>query len=215
VKINTYLIKSKVDLIKKAQADFKEIYGLECSPFSRKIYFYFFVHDNKKYVHKESLRFVYSNADTYTTVRDPEICDLNKQITPVDIVPFLESYTGTLIPDRLEINNKFLVYEYFEGSPVDYVTADEFYKLKAEHYKTDLTPFYNSMTFNLVRSNDNIKLVDLKHFEPRDNKPFFIYLYNEEFRLNTLYIEHSTELGSIIDYLSVDYPADAATIIEL
>lgn len=215
MKINTYLTKSKVDLIKKAKADFKEIYGLDCSPFSRKIYFYFFIHDHKKYVHKESLRFVYSNADTYTTDINPELCRLTKQIVPVDIVLFLESYTGNLIPQLLESNDEFLVYAYIDGTPVDRITSTEFYKLKHHHHQLTLTPFYNSMTFNLVRADSDIRLVDLKHFEPRDNKPFFIYLYNDEFRLNTLYIEHDADLGSIINHLTTDYPANDATIIEL
>lgn len=215
MKINIYLTKSKVNQIRQARADFNEIYKIECSPFSRKIYFYFFIHNNKKYVHKESLKFVYSNADTYTTDIDPNSCGLTKQFEPINVIEFLEAYTGKLIPRLLEKNSKFLVYEYFEGIPIDYITAAEFYKLKDEYHKTELTPFYNSMAFNLVRSDNDIKLVDLKHFEIKDNKPFFIYLYNEEFRLNTLYVEHSTDLRAVIDHLNIDYPADTATIIEL
>jgi hypothetical protein len=70
------------------------------------------------------------------------------------------------------------------------------------------------MTYNLVRKNDTIKLIDFKHFEPKDNKPFFIYLYNEENRVNTLYIEQGTVLEQIHAHLAIDYPVHDANIIE-
>ncbi len=212
--MNTYLINSKVQFIKQAREDFKRLYNLDCAPFSRKIYFYFFIHDNKKYIHKRALQFVYSNADTYTQDIDPSLCRLSKQITPVDIYPFLESYQGTLLPKLLESNDSFLVYEYWPGDAVESVTAEEFRYLKEQHALMPLTPFYNSMTYNLVRNNGDIKLVDFKHFEPKDTKPFFLYLYNKDNRVNTLYVENGTNLGPIVDHLGIDYPILDATIIE-
>ncbi len=212
--MNTYLINSKVQFIKEARDDFKRIYGLDHTPFTRKIYFYFFEHDGKKYVHKQSLRFIYSNADTYTTEVDPYYCYLTKVKQPVDVFPFLETYAGTLLPQLLENNDSFLVYEYWEAEPVDYVTSDEFWYLKNQHDELLLTPFYNSMTYNLARKSNQIKLIDLKHFEHKDSKPFFLYLYNEQNSVNTLYIEKGTDTASIVAHLTIDYPVLDATIIE-
>ena len=212
--MNTYLINSKVQFIKQARDDFKRIYGLDCTPFTRKIYFYFFVQDNKKYIHKRSLQFVYTNADTYTNDIDPTLCHLTKKTTPVDIYPFLESYQGMLLPKLLESNDSFLVYEYCPGDPVESITAEEFQYLKDQHNQLSLTPFYNSMTYNLVRNGGQIKLVDFKHFEPKDNKPFFLYLYNEDNRVNTLYVENGTNIGPINNHLGIDYPIKDAKIIE-
>ena len=212
--MNTYLTQSKVAFIKEARDDFKRIYGLDHTPFTRKIYFYFFEHSGKKYVHKRSLKFIYSNADTYTTEVDPYFCFLTKQKEPVDVFAFLESYTGTLLPKLLENNDSFLVYEYWEAEPVDYVTSDEFWYLKKQHEELALTPFYNSMTYNLARKGEQIKLIDLKHFEPKDSKPFFLYLYNEQNSVNTLYIEKGTNIGPINAHLGIDYPVKDANIIE-
>jgi len=212
--MNTYLINSKVQFIKEARDDFKRIYGLDHTPFTRKIYFYFFEHNNKKYVHRRALQFIYSNADTYTTEVDPYYCYLTKQKQPVDIFAFLESYQGNLLPKLLESNDSFLVYEYWEGDPVESVTEQEFHYLKLQHKQLELTPFYNSMTYNLARNGNQIKLIDFKHFELKDNKPFFLYLYNEDNRVNTLYIEQGTDIDTIVNHLGIDYPVLDANIIE-
>jgi len=212
--MNTYLINSKVQFINQARRDFKRLYGLDCSPFTRKIYFYFFVHDNKKYIHKHALQFIYSNAGTYTNDIDPQICQLTKQITPVDVCKFLENYTGSLLPKLIESNDSFLVYEYYPGDPVDNIAPAEFNYLKTQHEQLSLTPFYNSMTYNLIRNADQIKLVDLKHFEPKDTRAFFLYLYNETNRVNTLYVEKSTDIKPIIAHLAIDYPIKDAIIME-
>lgn len=212
--MNTYLTKCKVDLIKEAKQDFLDLYGVTVAPFTRKIYFYFITYNGLKYIHKKSLEFVYTNADTWTTEIDPYYCDLTKKTNPPPVIQFLENYIGNLLPKLVESNDKFLVYEYFEGDPVDRITAIEFYSLKEYFFEMELTPFYNSMTYNLVRANGQIKLVDLKHFEYKTELPFFIYLYNQENSVNTLYVEKGTHLGPVICHLAIDYPADCATIIE-
>jgi hypothetical protein len=212
--MNTYLIKSKIDLIKEARRDFLDLYGIDYTPFTRKIYFYFFVYNELKYIHKSSLNFIYSNADTWTFTQEPDRCGLVKEYDIIDLYPFLESYNGDLLLELVEYNDKFMVYKYVDGTPVDSITEQEFYYLRLEHDKMLFTPFYNSMTYNLVRTDSSIKLVDFKHFEPKDNKPFFIYLYNEENRVNTLYVEQGTLLEHIFAHLAIDYPVHDAIIIE-
>lgn len=107
--------------------DAMDVYGIDAIPFSRKIYFYFFVIGNKKYIHKESLRFVYSNGETYTNDIDPQFCRLTKEIEPIDVCTFLESYKGDLLPQLLDVNDKFLVYQYEDGSLVTDINNQEFY----------------------------------------------------------------------------------------
>lgn len=210
--MNTYLTQSKVRLIKQARKDLFDLYGIEHTPFTRKIYFYFFELDGKKYVHKESLRFVYSNAETYTKEIDPYYCGLTKQYEPTPVCEFLEAYSGNALPKLLDSNDKFFVYEYIDGEPVDDITQDEFYQLWQYHTEFDLTPFYNSMTYNLARTANSIKVIDLKHFECKINMPFFIYLYNEDNGINRLYIKRGTDIKPIADHLAVDYPVANATI---
>jgi hypothetical protein len=213
--MNLYLIKSKVDLIKEAQQDFLNLYGKECNPFTRKVYFYFFVQDNKKYIHKKALQFIYTNAETYTSEVDPYYCNLTKSVTPApNVEPFLSEYSGSLLPRLLEDNDKFFVYEYVNGHPIESVSLEEFYYLKLQHDSLDFTPFYNSMTYNLIRTDESIKLIDFKHFDHKKDLPFFVYLYNEDNRVNTLYIEKNTDTDSIAGYLGIDYPVKDAKIIE-
>ena len=211
--MNTYLAKSKVDFIKAARDDLLKLYNINCTPFTRKIYFYFFIHEQKKYVYKRALNFVYTNADTYTNEINPSYCNLTKSLSPVNICKFLETYTGTLLPKLIDNNDKFFVYQYIEGNPIDSVTNNEFFNLKAHHESMELTPFYNSMAYNLVRTTNDIKLVDLKHFESKKNLPFFVYLYNKNHGVNRLYTEEHTNLDEIVQHLALDYPMEYTKII--
>jgi hypothetical protein len=212
--MNIYLTNRKVELIKEAKQSLMDLYNIDCTPFSRKIYFYFVIHDNKKYVYKKALNFVYSNAETYTTDLSPTVCYLKKEIQPVNICEFLENYCGDLLPALLEANDKFLVYAVEDGNPVDSITELEFNTLRKYNETISLTPFYNSMAYNLVRGPNGIKLIDLKHFEVKDNKPFFVYLYNKDNGVNLLYVIKGTEIKSILEHLDIDYPASIATLIE-
>lgn len=212
--MNTYLIKSKVDLIKEAKQDFLDIYGVDYTPFTRKKFFYFFEYNSKKYIHRKSLRFIYTNADTYANEMDPYYCALTKLITPHDVEDFLINYQGTLLPKLVEVNDKFLVYEYFDGEPVDRITESEFEYLKAQHDNLQLTPFYNSMTYNLCRNRRVIKLIDFKHFEKKEELPFFLYLYNQDNCVNTLYVgKDEADADKIYFHLEKDYPVDKAEVI--
>ena len=211
---NTYLTNSKVNLIKQARQDFYDVYGENCRPFTNKIFFYFVVKAGRKFVHKSSLEFVYNNAETWTKDPCPDQCQLTKQYEPMDVCAFLSSYRGELLPELLEDNDKFLVYEFYEGDPVTHINSDEFFSLRDLHDDMMVTAFYNSMAYNLVRSEHGIKLVDLKHFEVKDHKPFFVYLYNMEIALNVLYVERGTDCSIITQHLGIDYPMAQTTIIE-
>jgi hypothetical protein len=207
--MNLYLIKSKVEKINQAKKDFKFLYGEDINPFTRKAFFYFFVWDSRKYVHKDSLRFVYTNADCYTTDIDPYYCGLTRIAVP-DACKFLETADSSLLPTLVEVNDKFLVYQFYEGDPVVSINREEFHYLRRMHEEMSMTPFYNSMAYNLVRGKQGLKLVDLKHFEIKDHKPFFIYMHNAEQQINNLYLQKDEDMDLILSHLNKDYPADKA-----
>ena len=211
--MNTYIINSKVKYIKQAKQDLKDLYNIDYTPFTRKNFFYFFVIDGKKFVHKESLNFVNSNAETYTRSRDPFFCALKKEFEPFDIQNFLENYQGSLLPTMLENNDKFFVYEYLQGEPVVDINSTEFHILKEKIKDMSVTPFYNSMTYNLVRTKTDIKLVDFKHLEKKTEIPFFVYFYNKEYNINTLHFSQCDDLKLIKNILSVDYPIEKTNFI--
>jgi len=134
-------------------------------------------------------------------------------MVPVDVCNFLETYKGTLLPKLLENNDKFFVYEYTEGNSIETITSDEFFNLKNHHENMQLTPFYNSMAYNLIRTTNDIVLVDLKHFENKKKLPFFVYLYNKNHGVNRLYTEEHNNLDEIVQHLALDYPMEFVKII--
>ena len=210
--MNTYIIKEKARWIRRAKNELFQEFGIEHTPFTRKEFFYFCNIGRKKYVHKEALKFVYSNAETYSYRSDPVYCNLAKEYNAPDIIHFLENTESELLPPLVEATENFLVYDYIIGKPVDSITEEEYNYLKDENIFTELTPFYNSMTYNLVRA-DKIYLVDLKHFEERLDLPFFIYFYNHDNCINRLYTDKNSDISKIEAHLAIDYPTDDMEII--
>lgn len=210
--MNTYIIKEKAQWIRRAQNDLFREFGIKHIPFTRKQFFYFFDIDRKKYIHKEALKFVYSNADTYSYRSDPVYCNLAKEYEIPDIMNFLENAENELLPTLVEVTDNFLVYDYIPGKPVESITEQEYNYLKDKDTFMELTPFYNSMTYNLLRE-DKLYLIDLKHFEERKDLPFFIYFYNYDNCINKLYTDKNADIGKIKEHLLVDYPIEGTEII--
>lgn len=139
--MNTYIIKEKARWIRQAQKDLFQEFGIEHTPFTRKDFFYFFELDRRKYVHKQALEFVYSNAGTWTNDSDPSHCNLAKQYEIPEVIDFLQNNDSELIPDLLEVTDNFLVFDYIPGKPVDSITEEEYNYLKDETLFMNLTPF--------------------------------------------------------------------------
>jgi len=213
--MNTYLIQSKIELLKEFKQDFKLIYNVDVFPFTNKLFFYFYVIEGKKYVHRKSLEFIYSNADTYTYDIDPYYCNLKKEYLPFNIISYLSSINSNLLPPLLDINDKFLVYDYINGIPINSINKDEYYYLKNLDTLSNYTAFYNSMCYNLLRDNEGkIVLIDLKHFEiKKSNLPFFLYFYNKSHAINCLYYDNSNMLPDILNHISIDYPTNNIKLI--
>ena len=69
------------------------------------------------------------------------------------------------------------------------------------------------MAYNLIRTSNNIVLVDLKHFENKKDLPFFVYLYNQNNGVNILHIENHSALDKVVQHLALDYPMEYTKII--
>lgn len=217
--MNLYSIKSKANQILKAKKDFIEEFFETVNIFSTKKFFYFFYLNNIKYIHKDSLRMVYTNLDTFNYNEDTlSYCNINSDRTSyiIDYEKCLEILRTehTLLPSIKE-SKYFMYYNFIEGTPVTSINKNDFYYLKKHSDFNSYTPFYNSMCYNIVRSNDKLYLVDFKHFEKID-KPFFIYMNNNDKKINDLYLEKCTsqyDVDIIIEHLNKDYVVSERNIV--
>lgn len=211
-----YPLKVKIKQINKAISDFGELYNEKISPFTRKKIFYFFKHNNIKFIHKNSLRKYYTNLDTYSyDIETKNYCNLNDKnnIKEMEdnfnnVMQYIKS-GPELLPQYKETEN-FLYTEYIDGEVLSSITKEDFYYLK--EMINEFTPFYNSMAYNLIKKDNKIYLIDIKHLEKVDNKPFFIYMYNKDHGINNLYVD--SKYDEIIEFLSSDYPMDDCRIIK-
>lgn len=209
--INLYLSWFKAKQIRKATEDF----GEPIEGFTRKLFFYFFVKDGYKYIHKDSLRAVYSNADTYSSDEyTPNYCLINNKPNSAnfDIIMDYIINGGSLIPMVKDIG-KFLVHPMEQGEILTEVNESEFFELKNIAKDEPYTPFYNSMCYNLIKTKEGVKLIDFKHFEKNDGKPFFIYMNNYKSKINKLYIEHGENIEDVREHLAMDYKVQQMDVV--
>ena len=175
--LSAYDIWAKTEHIRQAQSDFNRLYGKHVTPFNRKQYFYFIADGGRKYVHKPSLQYVYTNRDTFTHDEGLEYCHLTKEFTPIDIINILETQQLPFMPKLIDVNDSFLVYEYVEGEPMHTVSSHTYNECKRIHLSSPLTPFYNSVNDNLLLTDDGITLIDFKQLDPIDPaQPFYVYV---------------------------------------
>lgn len=197
----------------QAVLDFEELYGQRLYvPHTNKQYFYFIAHGGKKYVHKSSLRFLYTNRDTYTYEDDASCCPLTREFEPIDIVSILESESLPFLPKLLDSNEHFLVYEYIEGTPIQDITEDDYEECRHIHSQSSLTPMYNSINGNMIRTPSGIKLIDFKQLDPVEpSTPFFVYLRYPT--SSTLHIDASSDIAPVLSLLDAEYSTNNLSII--
>lgn len=206
--MNLYTIKLKAQQVKQATEDFYKLENRYPDNVSAtKIFFYFIIDNGKKYIHKESLRLVYTNGDTYSYDENtPNYCAIDCKKFKPEFDAFLNNH---MLLSSIEDKGDFYYMDYINGDPITEISRDEFFYLKKHRNFNGYTPFYNSMCYNIVRtSNGTLKLIDLKHFEKIDDKEFFIYMYNKKANVNILYVEdniHNDRLNHIIAHLERDY----------
>jgi hypothetical protein len=202
----SYRNKMKIKLMREAVEDFKK--DLDKEPkhfFTKKENFYFIRDEDKKYIHKKSLRMIYTNYDTYTYDLEPETCMLTKQYKPLDLC----------LLGLPEASKNFYIVNWLEGEQILSLEENDYFHLKDKWKNINFTPFYNQMAFNLVKNENGIFIIDYKHFENKRDLPFFVYFYNKDFNINILYYEkNENDLEKIKDYLSIDYPIEKAELVD-
>ena len=207
-----YDVWAKAENTRLAQHDFEQLYGKHVTPFTRKQYFYFIVDGGKKYVHKHSLRYIYSNRDTFVMDEGLNYCRLAKEFEPIDIIHILETRQLAFMPQLIESNEHFLVYDYVSGTLMQSLTNSDYYECKQIHSQSPLTPFYNSINDNLIKTNDGIKLIDFKQLDPVDrDQPFYVYLRNP--LATELHVDVGVDVSDIVKYIEEEFVAYNLTIV--
>ena len=209
---NLYLSWSKTNNIRIAQNDFRRVYNKNIYPSTDKPFFYFIIYDNKKYVHRQSLEFFYSNGDTYHTDEFNNYCFLTKKFVPLPITNFLITCKSQLLPKLIEVTNDFLIFEYVKGQELVAASRTIFYDLKKYHTELKYTPFYNSVNENIIITDSGYKIIDFKQFQEKDDKPFFLYLDLEN--RTELHIEHGEDVQNVLSFIEQEYTIHNISVIQ-
>jgi len=232
-----YLRDKKIEFLKKCHEDFISDFNFELSSgagFTRCDFFHFVVHEQIKFVHKESLKFILTNGDTYSRhERLEEIMQPNqeqKEIVLKDVermFDFLRTEINqvNLFPKLLSETKNFFVFEYYDEddwlqleklSLKDSVYIRHTFLTYTKNKKEIVTPFYNQMANKIFRNRKTgeVKMVDLKSLEFRKNGPLAILMNNKY--VNDLYLleRRYWTKSHILKPFSIDYPVHLTSIIK-
>jgi len=193
--------------------DFKKETGISLPHghgFTRSDFVHFFSYEGKKYVHKEAMRFILTNGDTYSVheKRQEEVLgslaakpDIKKQVDAnvEKMFSFFrkEINDNKLFPELLSETDKFFIFKFYdkeEWTPLEELTAQDCLYIKKvfvgfnKGKKEIVTPFYNQMANKLFRHNESgeIVMIDLKGLEFHPNGPLSILMNNTY--VNDLYL---------------------------
>lgn len=238
ISMKGYLRQEKIKRLHQVKADLMTDLGIEVPAgkgFTRSDMFHFVAIGDKKYVHKDSMRFVLTNGLTYhlhealfdtlminQNVEERRLIDENVErmfrFFREDINDF------KLYPEYLEETERFFIFRYYDDDweNIDFLTKEDA-KFIRQHYvktykggKDTITPFYNQMLNKLVKNKSTgaIKMVDLKSLEFRPKTDLAIYMYNGP--INDLYLleRRFVTKKKIIAPFAIDYPVDQARIIK-
>lgn len=237
--MQNYLLQEKIKRIHKFKEDLKTDFNLEVplgTGFTRSEMFHFGLTEGKKYVHKESLRFILTNGYTYLlhqkfptelqiNPNQDEIATINKDVDRMFNFFRREINHHRLFPKLIEESESFFVFEYYEDEWENISTLSiEDARYIKKHFirsldneKKVITPFYNQMAKKLVkhRITGEIIMVDLKSLELRDQGSLSVFMYNDI--MNNLYLleRRFTTRAKILEPFSIDYPTRATNIIKL
>lgn len=234
-----YLRLEKIKRLHQAKADLKTDFNIdvpEGTGFTLSDMFHFIRIDDKKYVHKESMRFILTNGDTYnvnqeitekvTINHDPEV----KKKTDANMERMFQFFredinSFKLYPEFLEESEHFFVFKYYGDGweNLSSLTKEDSKYIRKNYVKTykktneTVTPFYNQMSHKLLKNikTGEIKMVDLKSLEFRPKTDLAIYMYNDA--VNDLYLleRRFVTRSKIVAPFVMDYPGEAARIIKL
>lgn len=238
IEMSVYLREEKIKWLHKMRDDLLKDCGVEVphgSGFSKKSFVHFMVVDDKKYVHKEALKFIYTNGGTYfMNTEMPKYFVVNQNAVEKKRIDgnvermfnfFREGINQCKIyPEFLAETENFFVFKYY--------SEDEWERLeRLTRYDTDfikksfdqtfkdekevITPFYNQMYNKLFRhkKTGEIVMVDLKGLEVWPKTSLAILMYGEY--VNDLYLLERRFLtrAYILKPFAIDYPVQETNII--
>lgn len=231
-KFEKYLLENKTNFIRRFRDDIKKDFDVDVPEghgVTQSDFFHFGVVDGLKYVHKEALRFIFSNAGTYQ-LHEPSSKNLEfvasepeKKAVENTIEKLFDFFRGeinehSIYPEFIRESEKFFVFKYYsaeEGwgrinslsrSDAKYIKAR--YKGLSKQTNKVVTPLYNQM-FDKVfknRKTGEIKFVDLKSFELRPKEKPMVYFYNGD--VNDLYVlgVSIATRNKLVERFAIDYP---------
>lgn len=233
-----HLLESKTKFIRLFREDLKKDFGVDVPEgygFTQSDFFYFGALGEFKYVHKEAMRFILTNGDTYQE-HEPlngefpfEADQERKEVVNNKIEVLFNFFRSEinqhpLYPEFTRESESFLVFKYYRPeagwgrinslSRVDARHIKENYKPLESRSDTFATPLYNQMADKVFKHKESgeIKFVDLKSFELRPKAKPMIYFYNGV--INDLYVLglNISPRKKLIRRFELDYPVMDARI---
>lgn len=233
-----YLRLEKIKHLHQVKTDLWTDFKIEVpagTGFTRSEMFHFVRIEDKKYVHKESMRFVLTNGYTYNVNQElMDIVSINtdpemKKKTDINVERMFQFFREDinefkLYPELIGESEHFFIFKYYDGDwdNISRLTKEDSKYIRKNYVKTykntneTVTPFYNQMSHKLVKNTKTgeIKMVDLKSLEFRPKTDLAIYMYNDI--VNDLYLleRRFVTRKKIVQPFTLDYPGHAANIIK-
>lgn len=240
IPFSVYLRNKKVEFIKESYKDFKKDYGIDLEygqGFTRSEFFHFVAYGGKKYVHKNALRFLLTNGETYFVgLENPKEFKVNQDISMImktkenveKMFYFFrhEINSYEIYPKLLEESESFFVFEYFDSEEFEEIEKLNLkdakfiyshYKKATNGKKEVVTPFYNQMYRKILRNKltNEIKVRDIKGLEFHSNDPLGILFYNDAVNVYYLLERRYLLKSMILKPYVTDYKVKATQMIKL
>lgn len=240
MKFSVYQRENKVRLLNQFREDFKHDFNIDPGHgkgFTRSEYFHFGAIGNRKYVHKESMRFMLTNGESYYVgVEALELFKVNpdqseKEKIEKNIERIFNFFRNDInnykiYPNLLEETEHFFVFEFYELEEweelesLNLKDAKRITEALLPIYKKNkeiVTPFYNQMNLKFLRNKKTgeIKCRDIKSLEFRPASPLGILFYNGY--INTYYqLERRFRSREyILRDFAIDYPVKSTKVVKL
>lgn len=203
--------------------------------FTKSDFFHFVPFEGKKYVYKEAMRFILTNADTYYLHRplsseyemNPDQEERSSIDNSIDkMFNFFRHDINDfkLYPEFIEETDNFFVFKYYDEDwekitsltwkDSRYISKHFIWSYKKS--QETVTPFFNNMPHKLMKNikTGQIKMIDLKSLEFHSVSNLAIYMYSNI--MNDLYLLDWRFISKekLIEPFKMDYPAEASRIIK-
>lgn len=212
---NLYKRRTLYNLITKARLQFHPDIKIHVARF-----FYYFIHNDYKYIHKESYLF---NITLYDTFDDNDIikdyCNLKDKSNILkyktyqkNILNYIRGNYGFL--PEVQEDEFFFKAKILKGTILyQLITRKDFLDLY-EHYKISISlgvnPFSSLLSKNIIRTGTGIKLIDFKQLRTNEFElalPFLVFLGNKDessFNLFTFKENKDYDFSEFINLHNVD-----------